>query len=138
MTDLSDGARLDALAVVDSEVLAMRRDVDHAWLGEQRTGWLLERAGAPLGYAYAGSSQGPVAVLDPSLLVPAVGLVEDEGRRRGEERLGLWVPVTGTGELARYLLDRGYRIDPDPVYLLEHPPRIRADRYMVMSPPFHL
>ncbi len=116
----------------------MRRDVDHAWLGEQRAGWLLERAGQPVGYAYGGSRQGPIAVLDPTLLVGAVGLLEAEALRRGEERFALWVSLAGAGDLVRYVLERGYRIDPDPLYLLEDPPRIRADRYLVTSPPFHL
>jgi GNAT superfamily N-acetyltransferase len=124
---IAHGARLDALAAIDERVLGVRRDVDHEWLGEQRTGWLLERAGAPVGYAYGGTSQGP-----------ALGLIETDARHRGEERISVWAPVAGDGELARYLLGRGYRIDPDPLYLLEDSPRIRADRYLVMSPPFHL
>jgi len=70
--------------------------------------------------------------------VGAIGLVEAEALRRGEERIGLWVPIAGTGDAARYLLGRGYRIDPDPLYLLEDRPLVRADRYLVMSPPFHL
>jgi hypothetical protein len=138
MGELAADARTEALAVIDTEVLGMRRDVDHAWLAEQRSGWLLERAGAPLGYAYGGPRQGPVAVIEPALLVGAVGLLEAEARRRGEERIGLWVSLAGSGELVRYVLGRGYRIDPDPLYMLEDPPRIRADRYLVMSPPFHL
>ena len=93
--------------------------------------------GAPVGYAYGGPRQGPVAVLDPSLLVGAVGLLEAEAMRRGEERI-VWVSLAGSGDLVRYVLGRGYRIDPDPLYLLEDPPRVRADRYVVMSPPFHL
>jgi GNAT superfamily N-acetyltransferase len=138
LADVPPDARMEALATIDAEVLGMRRDVDHGWLGEQRTGWLLERAGAPVGYAYGGARQGPVAVVDPSLLVGAVGLLEAEALRRGNDAIGLWVPVAGHGELVRYGLERGYRIDPDPLYLLEDPPRIRVDRYLVMSPPFHL
>ncbi|MET0773227.1 MAG: methylmalonyl Co-A mutase-associated GTPase MeaB [Candidatus Limnocylindrales bacterium] len=138
LADLPADARMDALAAIDAEILGMRRDVDHAWLGGQRPGWLLERAGAPVGYAYGGPRQGPVAVLDPSLLVGAVGLLEAEALRRGEERIVLWVSLAGSGDLVRYVLGRGYRIDPDPLYLLEDPPLIRADRYLVMSPPFHL
>jgi hypothetical protein len=138
LVDLPAGDRLDALAAIDAQVLGMRRDVDHAWLGAQRTGWLLERAEIPVGYAYVGSWQGPVAVVEPSLLVGAVGLLEAEARRRGHERIGLWVSLAGGGELVRYVLGRGYRIDPDPLYLLEDPPLIRVDSYLVMSPPFHL
>jgi len=138
LVDVPLATRMDALALVDTTVLGMRRDVDHAWLGGQRSGWLLERDGVPVGYAYAGARQGPVAVLDASLLVGAVGLLEAEGMRRGEEAIRLWVPLAGTGELVRYLLGRGYRVDPDPLYLLEDPPRVAVDRYVVTSPPFFL
>jgi GNAT superfamily N-acetyltransferase len=138
LSELSADTRMDPLAAIDAQVLGFRRDVDHEWLGDQRTGWLLERGGAPVGYAYGGARQGPVAVIDPALLVGAVGLLEAEARRRGEQDIGLWVPLAGRGDLARYVLERGYRIDPDPSYLLEDPPRIRIDRYLIMSPPFHL
>jgi GNAT superfamily N-acetyltransferase len=138
LADVPADDRMDALAAIDAKVLGMRRDVDHAWLGEQRVGWLLERAGAPVGYAYGGTRHGPVAVLDPALLVGAVGLLEAEALRRGEQDMGLWVSLGGSGDLVRYVLERGYRIDPDPLYLLEDPPTIRIDRYLVMSPPFHL
>ncbi len=130
-------ARLAALAEVDAEVLGMRRDLDHAWLGEHRTGWLLERAGRTVGYAYAGHEQGPVAVLDPSLIEGALGLIEDEARRRDGEPISFWVPLADAVAV-RYLLGRGYRVDPDPLYLLEDPPRVAADRYVVTSPPFFL
>jgi LAO/AO transport system kinase len=130
--------RMDALAAIDAQVLGIRRDVDHTWLGEQRTGWLLERAGSPVGYAYGGSSQGPVAVLEPGHLVGAVGLLEAEARRRGAESIWFWASLGGDGDLVRYLLGRGYRLDPDPLYLLEDRPLVRVDRYLVMSPPFHL
>jgi LAO/AO transport system kinase len=138
LSELPDDARMEALATVDAEVLGIRRDADHRWLGALRTGWLLERAGAPVGFAYGGPRQGPVAVLDPSLLTGAVGLLEAEASRLGKTGIGLWVPFAGTGELVRYLLAREYRLDPDPIYLLEDRPRVRADRLVVMSPPFYL
>jgi LAO/AO transport system kinase len=135
--ELSTQAALDALASVDAQVLGMRRDVEHAWFGERRTGWLLERAGAVVGYAYGGAQQGPIAVVERSLLVAAVGIVEHEAHRRGMDAIGLWVPLAAAPVVVE-LLGRGYRIDPDPLYLLEDPPRVAADRYVVTSPPFFL
>ncbi len=137
LADMPPESRRDALAAIDVVVLGMRRDVDHTWFGEHRTGWLLERAGDPVGYAYAGERQGPIAVLDPPLMRCAIGLVEAETRGRGLASGTLWVPLACTVAV-RHLLERGYRIDPDPAYLLEDPAMVAVDRYVVMSPPFHL
>lgn len=135
-----------ALAVIDAEILGMRRDVDHAWFGAHRTGWLLERAGRPVGYVYgtrAGSNesgsgfQGPIAVLEPSLMTGAIGLIERDALDHADPTVSLWVPLANTVAV-RYLLGRGYRLDPDPLFLLEDHPRVRADRYLVTSPPFFL
>lgn len=137
LAELAADARLDALAAVDAEVLGIRRDVDHVWLGSRRTGWLLEREGRPVGYLYGGTEQGPIAVLDPGLIEAAIGLVEDEARRCDDGAISFWVPMADV-VAARYLLARGYRLDPDPLYLLEDPPRVAADRYVITSPPFFL
>ncbi len=134
---MPEADRLDALAVVDGQVLGMRRDIDHAWFGERGTGWLLEHAGRPVGYAYTGRQQGPIAVLDPSLVPGAIGLLETAARERGDTELSLWVPLVNTTAV-EYLLGRGYRLDPDPLYLLERPVVIAADRYVITSPPFFL
>ena len=76
-------------------------------------------------------------VLDLSLIEGALGLIEDEARRRDGEPISFWVPLADAVAV-RYLLGRGYRVDPDPLYLLEDPPRVAADRYVVTSPPFFL
>lgn len=137
LAGLAGQAALDALAAVDAQVLGTRRDDDHAWLGAHRSGWLLERSGTVVGYAYGGERQGPIAVLEPSLLVAAVGMLEREARRRGSDAIGLWVPLAA-GPVVRHLLAQGYRLDPEPLYLLEDPPRVAIDRYVVTSPPFFL
>lgn len=137
LADLPPESRMEALASVDERVLGMRRDIDHAWFGEWRTGWLLERAGSAVGYAYGGTSQGPIAVIEATLLVGAVGLLEAEAHRLGSERIGMWLPLPAT-ETVRYLLGRGYLMDPEALYLLEHPAQVAVDRYLVTSPPFLL
>jgi Ni2+-binding GTPase involved in maturation of urease and hydrogenase/GNAT superfamily N-acetyltransferase len=135
--ELPDGDRMASLATIDEAILGIRRDVDHAWLGRHRAGWLLERGGRLVGYAYAGTQQGPVATLEADLMPGALGLVEAEVLRRSIPAFHVWAPLANATAVG-YLLARGYRIDPDPLYLLEEAPRVAADRYVVTSPPFFL
>jgi LAO/AO transport system kinase len=140
-------ALMDDLADVDAVVLGVRRDVDHRWLGATRVGWTLVREGSAVGYVYAGRDrwtetagagfQGPIAVVDPTLVAGAIGLIEAHARANADPLIELEIPLANRVAV-RYLLDRGYRIDPGPYHLLEDPPRILADRYLVMSPPFHV
>jgi GNAT superfamily N-acetyltransferase len=137
LADLPSDERLAGLATVDGVVLGTRRDADHAWLGERGHGWLLTRVGVPVGYAYSGRRQGPIATLDPGDMPAAIGLVERDALDASQEPVSLTVPLANAAA-TDYLLARGYRLDPFTMHLLEDRPVIAADRYILTSPPFFL
>jgi GNAT superfamily N-acetyltransferase len=137
LAELPAEERLAALATVDGVVLGARRDPDHVWLGERGHGWLLTRLGAPVGYAYSGTRQGPIATLDREDMPAAIGLVEHDALGASPEPVSLTVPLANSAA-TDYLLARGYRLDPFTLHLLEDRPVIAADRYILTSPPFFL
>ncbi len=135
--ELSAEDLVRGLARIDDEVLGMRRDEDHVWLGARGPGWLLVRDGSPVGYAYGGDRQGPIATLDARDMPAAIGLVEIDALARSEEPVSLTVPLANI-TATDYLLGRRYRLDPFTMHLLEDRPVVAADRYIVTSPPFFL
>ncbi len=137
LDDLSAEERSAGLAAVDDAILGARRDEDHAWLGTRGRGWLLVRAGAPVGYAYSGTRQGPIATLDPGDMPAAIGVVERDVLVAGGDMVSLTVPLANTTATG-YLIGRRYRLDPFTMHLLEDLPTVAADRYILTSPPFFL
>lgn len=137
MSEVAEPRRLAATAAIDEALLGARRDEDHAWLVGDRGGWLLERAGSVVGYAYGGRRSGPVATLDAGDMSWAVTLVERAAADTGGGDLSINVPLANTAA-ADHLLARGYRLDGFTMHLLEDQPRVATDRYVVTSPPFFL
>jgi GNAT superfamily N-acetyltransferase len=137
LAELSLEDRVDSLARIDGVILGARRDEDHAWLGERGPGWLLVRDGAPVGYAYGGTRQGPIATLEAGDMPAAIGLVELDALARSEEPISLTVPLSNVAA-TDHLLARRYRLDPFTMHLLEDQPVIATERYVFTSPPFFL
>jgi hypothetical protein len=128
-------AHLEALAELDVAVIGHRRDVDHRWLIGVREGLLFRRGGAPVGYGYSGITTGPVLALDPADQPSILSQLEAVCARAGEAMCEVEVPMAN-GVAMRYLLERGYRIDPFMAYFLADGPVHRLDRYVLHSPPF--
>lgn len=137
LAELPVDERLAALATIDTVLLGARRDADHAWLGVRGPGWLLTRHELPVGYAYGGTWQGPIATLDPADMPAAIGLVELDALGRTDGAISLTVPLANVAA-TDYLLARRYHIDPFTMHLLEDHPVVAADRYILTSPPFFL
>ena len=95
------------------------------------------RGDSPVGYAYGGSRQGPIATLDPVDMPGAIGVVESDALARSDEPLSLTVPLANVAA-TDWLLARRYRLDPFTMHLLEDHPVVAADRYILTSPPFFL
>lgn len=126
---------LDALARLDKQILGRRRDAEHSWLLSDRQGYLYRRDGRPVGYGYAGLSNGPFALLDgqdyPTVLAHAEAVAAEAGR----DHFGLEIPAANQTALSA-LLDRGYRIDDFVATFMSDAPIGQFDKYVITSPPF--
>src|SRR5690606_12393617 len=74
---------LDALAAVDGAVLGYRRDATHAWLREQRAGFVARRSRAVVGYGYVGAAMGPLAAQQADDLPALLAHAENQAHARG-------------------------------------------------------
>jgi GNAT superfamily N-acetyltransferase len=125
-------AAVDAL---DREVLGVAHPMDHRYLRQEgRRGWLYHGPdGAPVGYGYATEAGrvGPVAVRDPSLLVPVLGHLTGAVTPRGA--FALWLPGSADGAVVA-ALRAGFRLDQFPLLLCWDRPFADLSRYLPISP----
>lgn len=127
---------LDALSAVDEQLLAHRRGEDHAWLNEQRQGFLYRRGGQTVGYGYVGYHNGPFAVLDEQDFPAILGHAESDAARHGRD-FGVEVPLVNRAAVD-YLLGRGYRMEAFFAFFMSDTEFGRFDQYIFPSPPFFI
>jgi GNAT superfamily N-acetyltransferase len=134
-----ESADLQQLQEIEASILEYGRGEDEIrWLLEDREGYLYERAGKPVGFAFVGKTGGgPIAALDPADLPNMLLHIEGRASALGIESLDLQVPAPN--EIAtRHLLTRGFRIDPWVNLLMSNRPFGRFDRYVSFGPPVFL
>lgn len=131
-----DPATFEALAAIDRALLEIRRDVDHAWLASQKTGFLARRAGRVVGYGYAGPRSGPFAALDPTDQ-PALFAHAETLIAPSEGEFGLSLPVINHVALD-YVLAHRFKLDPFTVHFLSDAPFGQFDRYAFNVPSLFL
>ena len=142
-TDLSiesvnDSAEvLIELGRIDREVLGFRRDVDHRWLLADRRGFLYRRDDRVVGYGYAGEKSGPFALLDPGDYPAVLAHAESTVAAAGQSDFTVVVPMVNQIAV-RYLLARGFQLDPFFSYLMSDKPFGRFDCYIETTPTFFL
>ncbi|MCB0164435.1 MAG: GNAT family N-acetyltransferase [Anaerolineae bacterium] len=125
---------LDRLAAIDHAIIEHRRDDDHAWLLDQREGYLYYRDGRPVGYGYLGANNGPFALLDPADYPAVLAHAESEAARQGRE-FGLEVPTINLTAV-EYLIARGFRLDSFAAVFMSDKPYGKFENYIITSPPF--
>ncbi len=130
-------ASLEELGRIDEQVLGHRRDVDHRWLLADRQGFRYRRKGEVVGYGYVGEKSGPFALLDPTDFPAVLAHAETHAADGGQEQFTVVVPMLNEITV-RYLLERGFRLDPFFSYLMSDIPFGRFDRYIETSPTFFL
>lgn len=122
------------VAGVDRALLGYDHGQDHRMLRETgRVGWLFRGPdGATLGYGYAARSGrlGPVAVLDPALLAPAVGHLMRAVPPAGA--YSIWVPGAAD-RLFGPLLRAGLRHEGFPALMCWTRPFAAFERYVPMT-----
>jgi GNAT superfamily N-acetyltransferase len=125
----------DELATIDRETAGFEHLQDHAFVrAEGRIGMLfVDGSGQSVGYGYASEAGrvGPIAVLDPMLLAPAIGHVVRTIAPRGA--FGIWMPGDA-GDAMTALLRAGFRIDGFPCLVCWDRPIADFSRYVPISP----
>lgn len=127
----------ESLSRIDADVLGHRRDVDHQWLLSDRQGFLYRRAGEVVGYGYVGEKSGPFALLDPADFPAVLAHAESTAANDGRDSFNVVVPMVNETAV-RYLLGRGFRLDPFFSYLMSDTPFGRFACYIETTPTFFL
>ncbi len=136
---IASDAHQRALRAIDTSVLEYpREEAEIRWLLEGREGFLYQRNGTAVGFAFVGTGGvGPAAVLDPDDM-PAL-LLHIEARAVANDIKWLDFQVPAPNEVAmRHLLSRGFRIDPWVNLLMSNRPFGRFDRFISFGPPVFL
>ncbi len=125
-----------ALRHIDTQILGHHHDEDHAWLMEQRDGYLFLRNGDVVGYGYCGHYNGPFALLHDADFPAALAHAESYAARRGR-KFGVEVPLINRAAID-YLLSRGYQLDSFFAFFMSDEPFGKLDHYLFPSPPFFM
>jgi GNAT superfamily N-acetyltransferase len=136
----ADAATLGAIGDLDRRIIGFRRDEDHRWLAEQRSGWLYRRAGAIVGYGYHPSRPswgGPFAAADAVDLPVLLADAETTAAVTGQATITFDLALIARTAVD-HLLGRGFRIDPFVMLYFSDVEPAGLDRYVLTSPPFFL
>ncbi len=127
----------ETLATLDMTVLNFRRDEEHAWLREDRQGYVYRRDGRVVGYGYVGKASGPFALQNAADFPAVLAHAETALAAAGLDHFGMEVPLCNHTAVD-YLLARGFQIDSFVALLMCNRPFGRLDQYIVTGPPFFL
>ncbi|HJP89656.1 MAG TPA: GNAT family N-acetyltransferase [Candidatus Limnocylindrales bacterium] len=123
------------LAEFDTQLLGFTHPQDHAFIAaEPRHAFALRNAdGSLLGYGYAGEigRLGPIAVADPALLAPFLGVLLRSVPARGAQ--AVWIPGAAGAALST-AVQSGLRIEGFPVLASWSRPFTDYGRYVPISP----
>jgi hypothetical protein len=122
------------LRQLEMSLFGHRRDIDLAWLLNDRTGFLYRRAGQPVGYGFTGQRRGPFAVLDAADFPAVLAHAETHACQLGLAEFGVEVPLINETAV-QYLLGRGYQMDGFFAMLMNDKPFGKFENYIVTSPP---
>jgi GNAT superfamily N-acetyltransferase len=131
---------LEELGAIDRATIGFRRDADHRWLAEQRPGWVYRRDGRAVGYGYHPIEPawgGPYAALETTDLPVLLADGETAAAEAGHATVTFDMALTAS-DAFRYLLSRGFRVDPFVMLYFTDGPVDGLDRYVLTSPPFFL
>jgi GNAT superfamily N-acetyltransferase len=133
-------APLEELGAIDRVTIGFRRDADHRWLASQRPGWLYRREGRAVGYGYHPIEPawgGPYAALATADLPVLLADGETAAAEAGHASVTFDMALIAS-DAFRYLLGRGFRVDPFVMLYFTDGPIDGLDRYVLTSPPFFL
>lgn len=125
----------DALREIDLVLFGHRRDIDHAWLMNDRNGFIYRRNGQVVGYGYTGGRRGPFALLDAADFPAVLAHAESCVHALGLDAAGFEVPLVNAAAV-QYLLSRGYQLDTFFAFFMTDAPFGKFENYIAASPPF--
>jgi GNAT superfamily N-acetyltransferase len=122
---------VERIGDIEQVVLGHRRDVDIAFVLEQRPAWLARRAGTVAGFAFGARDEltGPIGALDPADIPALLAHVETQAAADGIPNIYFSTPLDNN-EAVTHLLSRGFRIDPFVVALLADDRSMLLDRWI--------
>jgi GNAT superfamily N-acetyltransferase len=124
-------AAVDLVAGIEAEVIGHRRELDTRFILGQRPAWAAFRGDVPVGFAFGHRDEltGPIGALESHDIPALLAHVENEAARAGAENMYFSTPLAND-EAVRYLLGRGYQIDPFVVCILADDLSMRLDRWI--------
>lgn len=128
---------LEILGSLDEALLGHRRNMDHAWLLNDRSGYLYFRNGQPVGYGYLGYRNGPFALLNPKDFPVVLAHAENLAAQNQRDKFGLEVPSINETAID-YLLSRNFKMDNVVTYMMTDKPFGRFENYILTNPPFFI
>jgi ribosomal protein S18 acetylase RimI-like enzyme len=122
---------IELVAGVEAKVLGHRREIDTRFLLEQRPAWAAWRNGTAAGFAFGarGELTGPIGALEPADIPALLAHVESEAAAAGAPNIYFSTPLAND-HAVRYLLARGFRLDPFLVAVLADDLSMRLDRWI--------
>lgn len=137
LMDSFEGA-LQTTGEIDQAILGHRRDVDHAWLMKERTGYFYRRNGQIVGYGYIHKEfYGPFAVLNDQDFPAILAHAESQAHELGSEWIGFELPFINR-VATNYLMKRGYRLEGFFGSVMSDQPFGKFENYLLTSPPYFL
>lgn len=128
---------LELLGDLDVALIGHRRNLDHIWLLNDRSGYLYYRNGQPVGYGYLGYRNGPFALLNPNDFPAVLAHAESHATENGREKLGLEVPAVNEVAID-YLLSRKFKMDDFITFMMTNKPFGKFEHYILTNPPFFM
>ena len=126
---------LGPVASLEKELLGFRRDPDHAWLSEERQGYVW--SSEPVGYDYLGQQSGPFSLLNRSDFPAVLGQAEGDAAAMGGNEFSLEVLAVNTLTMGHWI-SRGFRLDTFLAILMSDEVVGKFEDYLLTSPYFFL
>ncbi|HUQ43755.1 MAG TPA: hypothetical protein VM451_04995, partial [Candidatus Limnocylindria bacterium] len=116
---------------IEQQILGHRREVDIEFLLGQRPAWIARRDGETAGFAFGHREEltGPIGALDAADIPALLAHVENDAAASGATNIYFSLPLENV-LATRYLLGRGFQIDPFLVSLLADDRWLRTDRWV--------
>jgi len=125
---------LGQLMGIDKVVLGFHREAEHAWLIQNRGGYLYKRNGRAVGYGYIGEHDGPFALLDANDFPAVLAHAEREAAKQTRD-FQVQVPLINRSAMD-HLLRRGFEMESSSEFFLADAPFGKFENYIFSNPPF--